>query len=78
MTRLQNVAHTENFTSDAWIGLYYDVNVDWRWSFANQSLGTETNWCTKTASYMCVLLTLTCWEIHLCGCTHTFMCFDGM
>ncbi|XP_062864236.1 putative C-type lectin domain family 20 member A [Trichomycterus rosablanca] len=76
MIKLQNVAQTQSFTSDAWIGLYFDFNVDWRWSFANESLGTMTNWCSYNTAYTCVLATPTCWDIHPCECTHPFMCFD--
>lgn len=78
INRLLNVAHTKNFTSDAWIGLYYDVAVDWHWSLTNGAIGTETNWCSyNMATYSCSLITPTCWEMHPCDCTHYFVCYDS-
>ncbi|XP_053485701.1 C-type mannose receptor 2-like isoform X2 [Ictalurus furcatus] len=40
MVRLQNEAQRQRFSSEAWIGLYNDIN-SWRWSFDNEPLGFE-------------------------------------
>ncbi|KAK3523047.1 hypothetical protein QTP86_012669 [Hemibagrus guttatus] len=80
MVKLQNEAQKQQFTSNAWIGLYNDVN-SWRWSLGNQSLGDVTDWCGPEPNYKmedCVALNPWCWFDVPCSEKFAFVCFDGI
>lgn len=38
MAQFQDVAQNQNFSSEAWIGLYNDID-SWHWAFDNQPVG---------------------------------------
>lgn len=79
MIKLQNEAQKQKFTSNAWIGLYNDIN-SWRWSMGNQPLGYFTHWCGSEPNYGmedCAALNHWCWFDVPCMVAFPFVCFDG-
>lgn len=78
MAKLQNEAQKHQLTSNAWIGLYNDVN-SWRWSLGNQPLSL-TDWCSTEPNYGmedCAALNRWCWFDIPCSASLSVVCFDG-
>ncbi|XP_062862103.1 uncharacterized protein LOC134324282 isoform X2 [Trichomycterus rosablanca] len=81
LVKLQSVAQEQQFTSNAWIGLYDDIN-SWRWSMGNEPLGTETMWepgqpDNGNGDQSCVLTTFATWYDAPCSLPRRFACIDG-
>ncbi|XP_046701694.1 C-type mannose receptor 2-like [Silurus meridionalis] len=82
MVQLQNEAQKQQFSSSAWIGLYNDIN-SWRWSFANEPLGTLRPWQSGQPNNLlgnqeCVATYTDGWNDMNCSNIYYFMCFDDI
>ncbi|XP_017320441.1 putative C-type lectin domain family 20 member A [Ictalurus punctatus] len=80
MVQLQKVAQTQLFTSDAWIGLYTNIN-SWHWSLENEPLGSFTSWNminpnNYLGNELCVIVYLFQWVDRPCHSLYYFVCFD--
>ncbi|KAK2865918.1 hypothetical protein Q7C36_001974 [Tachysurus vachellii] len=79
--QLQNIAQSQSCTSNAWIGLYNDVN-SWRWSMENAPLGSFRYWCCTNpdnnhSQEYCAAVDVTGWFDSSCASNFAFICFDG-
>ncbi|XP_027003359.1 macrophage mannose receptor 1-like [Tachysurus fulvidraco] len=79
--QLKNIAQNQSLTSNAWIGLYNDVN-SWRWSMGNEPLGSYRNWCytnpdNYNAQEYCAAVDVPGWFDSSCASNFPFICFDG-
>ncbi|XP_058236152.1 putative C-type lectin domain family 20 member A [Hemibagrus wyckioides] len=80
MANLQNVAQTQQFSSNAWIGMYTNINK-WQWSMGNEPLGSFTSWITGEPENMmgnerCVFTQQCLWHDAPCAWRVPFVCFD--
>ncbi|XP_058261077.1 macrophage mannose receptor 1-like isoform X2 [Hemibagrus wyckioides] len=79
MIRLQNEAQTQTFSSDAWIGLYNDIN-SWRWSMGNEPVG-NMRWKpgdpnNKGGNQVCGAMSPFGWWDLDCKSLYPSVCFD--
>ncbi|KAK3554330.1 hypothetical protein QTP70_020813 [Hemibagrus guttatus] len=80
MAKLQNVAQTQQFSSNAWIGMYTNINK-WQWSMGNEPLGSFTSWISGEPENMlgnerCVFIERDLWHDAPCEWKLQFVCFD--
>ncbi|XP_026988629.2 putative C-type lectin domain family 20 member A [Tachysurus fulvidraco] len=80
MANLQSAAQTQQFSGDAWIGLYTNIN-SWHWSFQNESLGDFTSWGVqqpddKNGDELCGYISHWIWYDAPCTYSFPFVCFD--
>ncbi|XP_060729282.1 putative C-type lectin domain family 20 member A [Tachysurus vachellii] len=80
MAQLQNVSQTQQFGSNAWIGLYTNINK-WQWTLDNELLGSYTPWSNWEpndwlGNERCVSIILMEWVDAPCEWQIPFVCFD--
>ncbi|KAI5628022.1 secretory phospholipase A2 receptor-like isoform X1, partial [Silurus asotus] len=81
LVQLQNEAQRQQFSSSAWIGFYNDINT-WRWSHANEPLGSITFWFPPEPNNWhgeesCGMISSWGWNDLNCARLFPFVCFDG-
>lgn len=81
MVQLQNEAKRQNFMSNAWIGMYDDVN-SWRWSLRNEPCLNISKWMSgqpnnNYGDQKCGVLIPGGWDDRGCAEQYPFVCFDG-
>ncbi|KAK2852202.1 hypothetical protein Q7C36_007403 [Tachysurus vachellii] len=80
MAQLQNVSQTQQFGSNAWIGLYTNINK-WQWTLDNEPLGSFTPWSNGdpndwVGNERCVGMVWMVWIDAPCEFQIPFVCFD--
>ncbi|XP_046710803.1 putative C-type lectin domain family 20 member A [Silurus meridionalis] len=77
----QSEVQGQNFSSNAWVGMYNDVN-SWRWSLGNEPVGLKM-WVAvlkqpdnKIPEELCGGINLLGWLDDSCKNVHPFVCFD--
>ncbi|KAI5615414.1 secretory phospholipase A2 receptor-like isoform X1, partial [Silurus asotus] len=78
LTKLQNEAQRQQFSSSAWIGLYIDL-TGWRWSLGNEPLGI-TLWAATQPDNAggheeCGAIDTWGWIDSICTLPLSFVCF---
>lgn len=80
---IQQEAKVKQFTSNALVGLYLNVNT-WHWSLGNQTVGTFSQWASSYGEpnnwhgrEECAALNPSGWWDLDCRRLFPFMCFDG-
>ncbi|KAI5611091.1 secretory phospholipase A2 receptor-like isoform X1, partial [Silurus asotus] len=80
LIQIQDEANRQQFISEAWVGVYNDVN-SWRWSLENKPLGNMTIWspgqpCNHGGNQNCGAVVSTGWDDRACTDIYPFVCFD--
>ncbi|XP_027027120.1 C-type mannose receptor 2-like [Tachysurus fulvidraco] len=81
MVQLMNEAQRQKFISNAWIGLYNDIN-SWRWSMGNEPLGSVRQWDTDEPNNSdghqeCSVIEPSGWNDRPCTEENNVVCFDN-
>lgn len=81
MIKLQSETQKQQLNSNAWIGLYNDIN-SWRWSFGNEPLGSMRKWAdgepnNNGGHQECVAIQPWGWTDKQCTSKFPFVCIDG-
>ncbi|XP_047668804.1 C-type lectin lectoxin-Thr1-like [Tachysurus fulvidraco] len=81
IAQIQNVSQTQQFKSNAWIGLYTNINK-WQWTLDNEPLGSFKPWANGEpdnwlVNERCVGIGSMVWYDARCEWQRPFVCFDG-